>query len=137
MRDYRIRFGPYEIDKNEYDELKAFCRQYPKKKARAAALADVSSPALSGMPHGTGVSDPVGRAVEKRERLLRDCEMIERIAAEVDGGRFAKALILNCCCGVGYAYMDSTILPTNRKNDYFLARRKFFWKLKNERIGEN
>lgn len=136
MRDYRIRFGPYEIDKNEYDELKAFCRQYPKKKARAAALADVSSPVLSGMPHGTGISDPVGRAVEKRERLLRDCELIERIAAEVDGGRFAKALLLNCCYGIGYTYLGTAILPTSKKSGFFTARREFFWKLKNEKIGE-
>lgn len=120
---------PHTISRYAYEELRAFCRQYGEKKSKAAALADVSSPALTGMPHATGISDPVSRAVERRERLLRDCNMIEQAAAVPSNGAYYHALILNCCHGVGYVYIDPSILPTSKRSSFFIARREFFWEL--------
>lgn len=125
---------PRSISRYAYAELRAFCRQYSEKKSKAAALADVSSPSLTGMPHGSGVSDPVVCAVERREKLLRDCGMIERAAAIPSGGAYYHALILNCCHGVGYVYIDPSILPTSKRASFFIARREFFyelWKMRN------
>ena len=59
---------PHTISRYAYAELRAFCRQYGEKKSRAAALAGVSSPILTGMPHGSDISDPVTRAAERREK---------------------------------------------------------------------
>ena len=120
---------PHSISRYAYAELRAFCRQYGEKKSKAAALADVSSPALTGMPHASGISDPVTRAVERRERLLADCAMIEHAASQAGDGHFYHALILNCCHGVGYLYMDPAVLPTANRNAFFRARREFFWLL--------
>ena len=120
---------PHSISRYAYAELRAFCRQYGEKKSKAAALADVSSPALTGMPHAPAVSDPVSRAVERRERLLRDCNMIERAASIPSEGAWYHALILNCCHGVGYVYIDPSILPTSKRSSFFIARREFFWEL--------
>lgn len=119
-----------------YAELRAFCRQYEEKKARAAALADVSSPALTGMPRGGGTSDPVSRAVERRETLLHDCAMIERAASLPSGGAYYQALMLNCCRGIGYLYIDPAILPTANRNAFFKARREFFQALHQMRNDE-
>lgn len=127
---------PHSISRYAYAELRAFCRQYGEKKSKAAALADVSSPALTGMPHVPGVSDPVTRAVERRERLLADCAMIERSASIAAGGRFYHALILNCCHGIGYLSMDPAVLPTSNRNAFFHARRDFFWILWQIKSGE-
>ena len=127
---------PHSISRYAYAELRAFCRQYGEKKSRAAALAGVSSPILTGMPHGSDISDPVTRAVERRERLLADCAMIERAAELAGGGGFYHALILNCCHGIGYLYMDPTILPTANRNAFFRARREFYWLLHQIRNGE-
>ncbi len=127
---------PHSISRYAYAELRAFCRQYGEKKSRAAALAGVSSPILTGMPHGSDISDPVTRAVERRERLLADCAMIERAAELAGGGGFYHALILNCCHGIGYLYMDPTILPTANRNAFFKARREFYWLLHQIRSGE-
>lgn len=126
----------HSISRYAYAELRAFCRQYSEKKSKAAALADVSSPALTGMPHATGTSDPVSRAVERRERLLRDCNMIEQAAAVPSNGAYYHALILNCCHGIGYIYMDPAILPTANRNAFFRARREFYWLLHQIRNGE-
>lgn len=122
---------PHSISRYAYAELRAFCRQYGEKKSKAAALAGVSSPALTGMPHAPGVSDPVTRAVERREKLLRDCAMIERAASAPSGGAYYHALILNCCHGVGYVYLDPSILPSSKRSAFFMARREFFWTLWN------
>lgn len=122
---------PHSISRYAYAELRAFCRQYGEKKSKAAALAGVSSPALTGMPHAPGVSDPVTRAMERREKLLRDCAMIERAASAPSGGAYYHALILNCCHGVGYVYLDPSILPSSKRSAFFMARREFFWTLWN------
>lgn len=127
---------PHTISRNAYAELRAFCRQYGEKKSKAAALADVSSPALTGMPHAPAVSDPVTRAVERREKLLRDCNMIERAASIPSEGAWYHALILNCCHGIGYLYIEPAVLPTTNRNDFFRARREFFWALHQLREGE-
>ena len=128
---------PHTISRYAYAELRAFCRQYGEKKSRAAALAGVSSPILTGMPHGSDISDPVTRAVERRERLLADCAMIERAAELAGGGGFYHALILNCCHGIGYLYMDPAILPTANRNAFFRARREFYWLLHQIRKWRN
>jgi len=136
MREYRLNLSAYGISRDAYAELRAFCRQYPEKKAKAAALASVSSPALTGMPTGSGKSDMVLRAVERRERLLQECGMIERAAAMVEKGVFYSALILNCCHGIGYEYLDPAILPTSNRTAFFHARKMFFWTLWQYRSGE-
>ena len=124
------------ISRFAYAELRAFCRQYGEKRAKAAALAGISSPPMTGVSHGTAIGDPVTRAVERREALLRDCAMIERAAELAGGGGFYHALILNCCHGIGYHYMDPTILPTANRNAFFRARREFYWLLHQIRNGE-
>ena len=124
------------ISRFAYAELRAFCRQYGEKRAKAAALAGISSPLMMGVAHGTAISDPVTRAFERREALLRDCAMIERAAELAGGGGFYHALILNCCHGIGYIYMDPAILPTANRNAFFRARREFYWLLHQIRNGE-
>lgn len=119
------------ISRFAYAELRAFCRQYGEKRAKAAALAGISSPPMTGVAHGTAIGDPVTRAVERREALLRDCAMIERAASTPSGGVYYHALILNCCHGVGYVYLDPSILPSSKRSAFFVARREFFWTLWN------
>lgn len=146
MRDYRINLSMWGISKWAYAELKAFCRQYPEKKAEADALLGVRSACsvveyrdsngdISGavMPRGNTTSNPVEDTMLKRMRLLEDCDLIDRAAAETDGGAWAKALILNCCYGKGYDHIDPAILPTSKRNAYFHARREFFFRLNNAR----
>lgn len=129
--------GEYDIGEWRYKELKAFCRQYPEKKARAASLLGVRGMGLGdGMPHGKGTtSDPVSAAVSKREELIRDVEMIDRCLGAVDGGAFEHALRLNVCYGSSYDCITPEILPTSKRNTFFEARRKFFCLLDAERNG--
>ncbi len=150
MREYRINMSPWGISRWEYMELKAFCRQYPEKKAEAAALLGIRSSdhvieytVAEGngrktygtvMPRSTQGSNPVENAMVKRLRLLEDCDLIDRAAGETDGGDWARALILNCCYGRGYEMIDPAILPNSSRNAFFRARREFFFRLHCARV---
>ena len=147
MREYRINMSMWGISRWAYEELKAFCRQYPEKKAEANALLGVKSSChvveyreadgkMAGtvMPRGNMTSNPVEDTIMKRLRLLEDCDLIDRVAAETDGGDWKEALILNICYGKGYEYIDPAILPNTNRNAYFQARMEFFFRLNNERI---
>lgn len=147
MREYRINLTPWGISRWAYEELRAFCRQYPEKKAEANALLGIRSSchvveytdddgrtAGAVMPRGNVTSNPVEDVIIKRMRLMADCDLIDKVAAETDGGQWTQALILNCCYGKGYEFLDQAILPTSRRNAFFQARREFFFRLNNERI---
>ena len=128
MRRFRPDYESCGISKYRFDELLAFCKQYPEKKAEAETLLGVGSPAMSGMPHGSSVGDPVSRATEKRERLLHDCAVIEKCANAVDNGRFSVAIIQNACYGKGYEFIKE-YLPTWHRQSFYTARRKFYYLL--------
>ena len=151
MREYRINVSMWGISRWAYEELKAFCRQYPEKKAEANALLGVRSTCHveeykdrkgnvlgAVLPRGNATSNPVEDVVMKRLRLLEDCNLIDKVAMETAGGEWHKALILNVCYGKGYEYLDPAILPNANRNAFFRARREFFfrlqeWKLHRER----
>ena len=150
MREYRLNMSVWGISRWAYEELKAFCRQYPEKKAEANALLGVRSACHvveytvgegdkrktlgTVMPRGNTTSNPVEDTIMKRLRLLEDCDLIDRVAGATDGGAWKEALILNCCYGKGYELLDPAILPTSKRNAFFQARREFFFRLNNERI---
>lgn len=148
MREYRINMTAWGLSRWAYEELRAFCRQYPEKKATAAALLGINSSSRveehrlpngkmigAVMPRGNRTSDQVADAAAKRAPLLADCAMIESAAIETDGGRWMNALILNCCHGVGYELIDPAVLPNCNRNAFFQARREFFFRLYSARNG--
>lgn len=136
---------PWGISRYAYEELRAFCWQYPEKKTQAAMLLGLSGhdnittvhKTVGGktvevgevMPRGGGISDPTAATAMKRDRYLADCDLIDRIARETDGGGWEKALILNCCYRVGLVDIDPAILPTAHRNAFFQAKREFFFRL--------
>lgn len=116
----------YGLSAQRYNELRAFCLQYPLWKAEAESLLGVGGQKLNGMPHGSGVGDPVARAAERREKLIEKISLVESVARSVDDGRWYTALIQNCCLGRGLLMIDPAILPTSNRNAYYVARRTFY-----------
>lgn len=84
MNTRKIKLDQYGISKAAYDELHSFCLQYDEKLARLNDAYSLKSPNLSGMPHGSGTSDPTARAAELCEKYRKDIDIIERTAKEVD-----------------------------------------------------
>lgn len=90
----KISMDKYGISKHAFEELRAFCLQYSEKKEKLKDALCLKSPNLSGMPHGTGVSDPTAKAAALYEKYKRDTELIEKTAEEV-APEISKYIILN------------------------------------------
>ena len=151
-----IKLDAWGISWEEYKELVYFCLQYERKKRDAAALLTIriSSPTPeiyhkggkefgTFLPHGSGrTSDPVAATAAKRERLLRDVRMIEQAAqaaAVLADGHSIYAALLEAVTtrgGVQAAMADPSQRPPCGKNEFYAARRKFYWILREMRNGD-
>lgn len=114
------------ISVERYRELLHFCRQYPEWKTEANSLLGIRAIKMDGQPHGSGVSDPVAMAAEKREKLMTKIDIVDRCARAIGGGEWYAAIIQNVCIGRPYEQMDRALMPTSDRNAYFKMRRQFF-----------
>ena len=126
MRTYHPDYTKWGISRERYNELRAFCRQYPEWKAAAASLLGVGAQSYSAGSRGSDVPDPVARLVEKREITLRKIDTVERVARMVDNGRWYAVIIQNVCMGRALDYIDAALMPTSHRQEYFRRRREFF-----------
>lgn len=128
----------WQISWDEYRELHYFCLQYNRKKADAAALLTlrISTPPpvtdADGngvfLPHASGAtSDPVAAQAAKRDRLLRDVDMIDR-AAQLAAGDLAPWLI-KCVTTKGGTRSIIADCPASERSMWYI-RRQFFYILK-------
>ena len=114
------------ISQDRYRELLHFCRQYLEWKTEANSLIGIRAIKADGLPHGSGKSDPVAMAAEKREKLMEKIAIVDNCAKAVDGGAWYASIIQNVCIGRAYEQMDRALMPTSDKNAYFKKRREFF-----------
>jgi len=117
------------ITKARYDELQNFCRQYDEWKKEANALLGIRAIRIDGLPHGSGISDPVARAAERRERLLAKMSIVEGCAKASDNGAWTEALIEHVCRKVPWKVIKETkpeMLPTSDANTFYRRRRDFY-----------
>lgn len=117
------------ISKDRYQELLHYCRQYPEWKTEANSLLGIKAVKMDGQPHGSGKSDPVAMAAERRDRLLNKIQLVDDCAREIGGGEWYAAIIQNVCIGRPYEQMDRALMPTSERNAFFKIRRMFFEKL--------
>ena len=127
MRNYIP--GTWEIRKERYIELRAFCQQYPQWKIEAASMLGVTGVGIDDMPHGSDPGDPTGKAVERREVLITKIYLVERCAAAIERGSWYQALILNICSRMSWETIRDLypeLLKTSDRTKFFKARRMFF-----------
>ena len=117
------------ISKARYLELLHFCRQYDDWKKEANSLLGISAIRMDGQPHGTGKSDPVARAAERRERLLAKMSLVEGCAKASGNGEWCRALIEHVCRKKSWRDIKEQtpdLLPTSDSNTFYKRRREFF-----------
>lgn len=114
------------ISQDRYQELLHFCRQYPEWKKEAASMLGIRAVKMDGLPHGSGKSDPVHLAAERRERLIEKIAIVDECARAIEGGEWYAAIIQNVCIGKSYQQMDRALMPTSDANAFFKRRREFF-----------
>jgi len=123
----------YGISRQRYRELLAYCRQYPEWKSEAASLLGVGAQNYGERVSGGDVPSTVARQAERREQLMDNIRLVERVAGQVDDGLWYTAIIQNVCMGKPLSCIDPAILPTANRNYYFKARRLFFVQLNEAR----
>lgn len=155
-----LKLDAWGITWEEYKELTYFCLQYEQKKREAAALltlklstpipvtyhkmiGDKSVEFGEFMPHGGNmISDPTAATAAKRDRLLGDVHMIEQAAmaaGRLKSGYSIYPSLLRAVTtrgGVQSAMTDTDTRPPCGKNEFYEARRKFFWILREMRCGD-
>ena len=114
------------ISKNRYIELLHFCRQYPEWKIEANSLLGLRPLKADGQPRGSGKTDPVAQAAERREKLMAKIAIVDECAKAVGGGEWYAAIIQNVCIGRPYTQIDRALMPTSLRNTFFARRREFF-----------
>lgn len=113
-RDYRIQMGAFDIGEWELKEVEALARRYRAMKRRADVLERCNSAGVHG---------------EKYAAMRWECSLVETALKETADGKWAKALSQSCCDGIAYVDIDPAIMPTSNRNEFFIARREFYWRL--------
>lgn len=95
------------------------------------------------LPHGVGrTSDPVAATAAKRDRLLSQVRMIEQaamIAGVLRNGYSVYEPLLRAVTtreGVEKVFKDYDKKPPCCRNDFYEARRRFFWVLREMKNGD-
>ena len=126
MRTWKLKLDSYGIDRDLYDELRAFCRQYGSKREQLRAIrGGFNDLGGTGQPRGNGVGDPTARRALRAEQLAADIAVIERSVEEACEPGVRRAMLLNVAFGVRYE--DLIVLECRDKS--FCDRRAFFYRL--------
>lgn len=126
MRTWKLKLDSYGIDRDLYDELRAFCRQYGSKREQLRAIrGGFNDLGGTGQPRGNGVGDPTARRALRAEQLAADIAVIERSVEEACEPGVRRAMLLNVAFGVRY---EDLIVPECR-DKFFCDRRAFFYRL--------
>ncbi len=129
MNNYKIKLDRYGISDAAYKELRSFCLQYDEKLARLNDAYSLKSPNLSGMPHGSGISDPTERAAELAEKYRNDIDLIENTAKEVDP-ELAPFLIKNVTSEKCMLWVLKTRYGMEvSEKTFYKKRREFYYRL--------
>ena len=131
MREYPLKLDRYGISRELYNELKWFCRQYPKKVAELGAIeGGFNDYTIDGLPRGSNTSSPTERRALLALSYREDTEAIEQSAIAADASLYQQ-IIDNVGRGVRY---EDMAVPCGARQ-FYEARRKFFWILA-QRLGK-
>ena len=126
MRTWKLKLDNYGIDRDLYDELRAFCRQYGSKREQLRAIrGGFNDLGGTGQPRGNGVGDPTARRALRAEQLATDIAVIERSVEEACEPGVRRAMLLNVAFGMRY---EDLPMPLSRSK-FFRERRAFFYRL--------
>lgn len=133
-RDEISRKSAYWIPKSKLRAARFYCFQYPEWIKEYRELVGVKGAApLSGMPRGSGMSDPTEHNAIKRAELSKKIKLIENTVREVEPDIAEWLLIGVTNEDATYEYLRMVKNMPCCKNIYYLARKKFYY-LMSERI---
>lgn len=129
-----IRLEKYGISKERRNELLGFCRQYPEWKKKIADCLTVSGVKYSNVPRSktNAIQHPTEDAAIKISRYQKNCDLIERIAKEVDPECW-QFIIKGVCGQTGVEWLRGVDNMPLCKSAYYERRALFLVLLDKER----
>lgn len=121
----------YHIDSKRLAELRNFAYQYDDWMLAAEEVTEISSPQLDGLPHGSGIGDPVARVAVARERAMRKIKMVDdcvRACTQDDNLRKAVKIAVTTPRTSFEALKARGVLYWER-DAYYRAYHRFYWLL--------
>lgn len=130
MRKWKLKLRDYGISSARYDELSAFCKQYPEwKEFVVNENGTPQSPIMSDMPKSPNSNpDKILNLAIKRVECEKKIELIESTAREADE-EFMDYLIDNICYGTNVTYLQMRRNMPLSQNAFYSKRRYFFYLL--------
>ena len=130
MRKWKLKLKEYGISSARYDELSAFCKQYPEwKEFVLNEIGQPQSPIISDMPKSPNSNpDKILNLVAKRMDYQKKIDLIESTARETDE-EFMDYLIDNICFGTNITYLQMRKNMPLSQNSFYNKRRYFFYLL--------
>lgn len=129
-RNRSKKTGKWKISAHEFYMAMHFAYQYHEWKKELTGLTDTSKAiTYSDMPKGNLNPDPTGDLVERREKLVRNIDIVERSAREADPELYEWLMLGVTNDGVNYESLRTLKgIPCSR-NTYYERRRKFYYLL--------
>lgn len=125
----KLNLKKYGISKYRYNELYAFCRQYPEWKQKLDDLeSNIRGIEYTGMPVYHSNADTTKNIAIKRAELSDKVDLIDNIAQEASPD-LADYLIKNICYEMSYNYLTTVGGLACSQSAFFDHRRYFFWLL--------
>lgn len=126
MKRKDLKLDKYNISPEKYRELKYFCKQYEEKKANIQYGITAINQDKSGASDGIG--SPTEAQALRNERYLKEVELIEQTAIEVDS-ELKEYIIKAVTQDLTYEYLN---VPCGRRQ-FYTKRRQFFYLLSQKR----
>ena len=122
----------YEISKNRFAELSAFCRQYSEFQKSLNRCYGVKVKAIDGEQGSGGKLSSVEHTADQTESLRDKIDLIESTMKKVCEGAEGLYPYMMKCVTEGVSWEYNTGVPCGRST-YYLLRRKFFYELSKRR----
>lgn len=119
-----LSLDKFNISKHRYRELCNFCLQYPEWLEQKRDCYGLSTRNMTGMPNGSGTSDPTAARAGKAYRLGENIELVEQTAIEACGTLYPWILK-----AVTQGFSWDVLQPPCGRVQFYQARRKFFFLL--------
>lgn len=123
MKKRDLNLSKYNISKYRYRELYNFCLQYREREREIAEYRNPSRNPPSGLPNGSGLSDPTASAGINAALLVEQNEMIRQSAKEASGDLYRWFLP---------AIVDGLTYNTVRMQDNIPCGRNMFQRMRHE-----
>lgn len=117
----------YYLPKYQYKTVVNFCLQYHELKAQLKIIDGYHSGNNDGMPHGTGISDPVSNDAIRRAEIQGKIDIIESSVRESVTGVLQKYILEAITNeGIGYTYLRTNFNIPIGQRQFSDLRRKVY-----------